>query len=121
MTGYEGQTDSIVHGRCKSSETLMREQVEALKGRGSRAIRMGDALCYDQVQDEIQDGRYQFLALSFQHASQPPDEIEIKYPCMERCLLQRLTDTDGDKVPAAANCEDDLFQLPVGCRLAMGC
>ena len=36
-----------------------------IKGRGSRAVRVGDALCDDQVQDEIQEGRYQFLALSF--------------------------------------------------------
>ena len=36
----------------------MREQVEALKDRGSRAVRVGDALCDDQVQDEIQEGRY---------------------------------------------------------------
>ena len=64
-------------------KALMREQVEALKGRGCTAVRVGDALCDDQVRDEIQGGRYQFLALSFQHASQPPDEIEIKHPCME--------------------------------------
>ena len=42
-------------------KALMREQVEALKGRGSRAVCVGDALCDDQVQDEIQEGRYQFL------------------------------------------------------------
>ena len=47
-------------------KALMREQVEALKGRGSRAVCVGDALCDDQVglQDEIQEGRYQFLFLS---------------------------------------------------------
>ena len=56
---------------------------------------MGDALCDDQVQNEIQESRYKFLALScFQflpisslvllaNASQPPDEIEIKHPCMD--------------------------------------
>ena len=40
---------------------LMREQVEALKGRGLRAVCVGDALHEELVHDEIQEGRYQFL------------------------------------------------------------
>ena len=38
-------------------KALMREQVEALKGRGSRAV--GDALHEELVHDEIQESRYQ--------------------------------------------------------------
>ena len=42
-------------------KALMREQVEALKGRGSRAVCVGDALYEELVHGEIQEGRYQFL------------------------------------------------------------
>ena len=45
-------------------KALMREQVEALKGRGSRAVCVGDALYEELVHDEIQEGRYQFLFFS---------------------------------------------------------
>ena len=45
-------------------KALMREQVEALKGRGSRAVCGGDALYEELVHDEIQEGRYQFLFFS---------------------------------------------------------
>ena len=40
-------------------KALMREQVEALKGRGSRAVCVGDALYEELVHDE--QGHYQFL------------------------------------------------------------
>ena len=46
----------------------MREQVEALTGRRrrSRAVCVGGrfVLAYDQVRDEIREGRDQFLAMS---------------------------------------------------------
>ena len=42
-------------------KALMRKQVEALKGRGSRAVCVGYALYEEVVHDEIQEGRYQFL------------------------------------------------------------
>ena len=45
-------------------KALMREQVEALKGRGSRAVCVGDALYKELVHDEIQESRYQFLFCS---------------------------------------------------------
>ena len=45
-------------------KALMREQVEALKGRGSIAVCVGDPLYEELVHDEIQEGRYQFLFCS---------------------------------------------------------
>ena len=45
-------------------KALMREQVEALKGRGSRAVCVEDALYEELVRDEIQEGRYQFFFCS---------------------------------------------------------
>ena len=38
-------------------KALMREQVEALNGRGSRAVCVGEAVYEELVHDEIQDQR----------------------------------------------------------------
>ena len=53
----------------------MREQVEALKGRGSRAVCVGDALYEELVHDEIQ-GRYQFLFCSC-HSSRMMNPLRL--------------------------------------------
>ena len=72
-------------------KALMREQVEALKGRGSRTVCVGDPLHKELVHDEIQIGRYQFLFFASCHAAVfvTHDEPSLRHKCVHLFMLDK--------------------------------